>query len=117
MARNRKRKPNGSAWHRKLDDSWHATIKGRRTRLRSESGQPIRGADNRQQAELAVARLKLNNEPISRDDGLQVTQVVSVYVSHLEIDASQDYFENATRAMNDFCASEISRRYASNLRL
>ena len=104
MARNRKRKANGSAWHRKFDDSWYATIKGRRTRLRNESGQPIRGADNREQAELAVARLKLNIEQISLDDGLQVAQVISAYLSHLERNASQDYFEHATRAMNDFCA-------------
>ncbi len=59
MARNRTRRANGCAWYRKLDDSWYANVDSKRVRRRDVIGQPIRGKDHRRQAELAMARLKL----------------------------------------------------------
>ncbi|APZ94554.1 tyrosine-type recombinase/integrase [Fuerstiella marisgermanici] len=103
MARNRKRQANGCAWHRRFDDGWYATIDGQRTRLRDEMGQPIRGKDNRQQADLAVARLKLQMPEPAAHGAVLVATVAEAYLDHLKATASAAYVDLASRAMNDFC--------------
>ena len=105
MARNRKRQANGSPWHRKFDDSWYATIDGKRQKLRDEAGQPIKGIDNRANAELAVARIRLNVHPQATDGGnVLVATVIDAYLGHLKATATQEYTTLATGIMNDFCA-------------
>ncbi len=104
MARNRKRQANGTAWHRKFDDCWYATIDGKRTKLRDEIGQPIKGKDFRQQAELAIARVKLQIEPVSTPRDILVATVCSAYLDHLKATACPEYHELASRTMNDFCS-------------
>lgn len=60
MARNRKRQANGAAWYRKFDNGWYLTLEGKRLSLKDEYGRPIKGKSSREQADLAVARLKLS---------------------------------------------------------
>ncbi|MEZ6128889.1 MAG: site-specific integrase [Planctomycetaceae bacterium] len=103
MARNRKRQANGCAWFRKFDGCWYATIDGKRTRLRDVGGQPIRGKDYREQAELAVARLKLQLPEPEAQGTILVATVVDAYVEHLKATASAACIDLTTRAMNDFC--------------
>ena len=57
----RQRRPRGSAWHWKQTDCWYYTLPGskKRVRLVGEDGKRIRGKDNRQAAELALARVKV----------------------------------------------------------
>ena len=71
MARNRKRQANSSVWYRKFDDSWYATIDGKRAKLRGEVEERIKGKDNRQQAGLAIARVKLQIEPVAKPQRLE----------------------------------------------
>jgi hypothetical protein len=104
MARNRTRQANGTAWHCKFDDCWYATIEGKRTNLRDEIGNPIKGKDYRQQAELAVARVKLHIEPAGVPGDVLVATVCSAYLDHLRATACQEYHELASRTMNDFCS-------------
>lgn len=104
MARNRKRQANGCAWHRKFDDGWYATVDGKRTRLRDEFGRAIRGKDNREQAELAVARLKLQIPQATSSGTVLVARVVDVWLQHLKATASPAYVYLATQTMNDFCS-------------
>ena len=100
MARNRTRQANGTAWHCKFDDCWYATIEGKRTNLRDEIGNPIKGKDYRQQAELAVARVKLHIEPAGVPGDVLVATVCSAYLDHLRATACQEYHELASRTMN-----------------
>lgn len=104
MARNRKRQANGCAWYRKFDDSWYATVDGKRTRLRDVVGQAIRGKDQREQADLAVARLKLQLPEPADHGSVLVATVVDAYLDHLKATASDAYVVLASAAMNDFCS-------------
>jgi len=104
MARNRKRQANGCAWHRKFDDSWYATIDGKRTRLRDEIGQPIRGKENREQADLAVARFRLQIPVTTQSGSILVADVVDAYLENLKASATPRYTDLVTQAMNDFCS-------------
>jgi len=64
MGRKRKqrRQPHGSAWHWKQTDCWYYTMPGTKKRvpLFHEDGQRIRGIENKEAAELALAREKLS---------------------------------------------------------
>jgi len=104
MARNRKRQANGCAWHRKFDDGWYATVDGKRTRLRDETGQPIRGKDHREQADLAVARLKLQIPATTQTGSVLVADIVDAYLESLKVSATPQYADLASRTMNDFCS-------------
>jgi hypothetical protein len=104
MAGRRKRQANGTAWHRKFDDCWYATVDGNKTKLRDEAGVPIKGKDFRQQAELAVARSKLRIEPVAAPGDVLVATVVGAYLDNLEATACPEYHELASRTMNDFCS-------------
>ena len=80
MARQRKRQANGAPWHRKFDDCWYATIDGKRTKLRDQTGQPIKGKDFRQQADLAATRVKLQVEPVAASGDVLEATVGSAYL-------------------------------------
>ncbi len=105
MARNRKRRANGSAWHRNFDDCWYATMDGKRTKLRDEAGNPIRGNDQREQADLALAREKLQIQPsMAAGDGVLVATVCDAYLEYLNATACPEYSDLASRTINDFCS-------------
>lgn len=105
MARRRKRQANGSPWYRKFDNGWYATIDGKREKLRDVAGNPIKGKENRADADLAVARIKLQVPPTAANEGgLLVATVVDAYLAHLKASACAEYIDLATRAMNDFCS-------------
>lgn len=104
MARNRKRQANGTAWWRKFDSGWYATIDGKRTHLRDENGTTIKGKDRQPEADLAVARLKLAIPQKTSDDTVLVATVADAYLQHLKTTASAQHIDNATRTMNDFCS-------------
>ena len=63
MGRTRKqrRQSHGSAWHWKQTDCWYYTLPGTKKRmpLFDGQGQRLRGATNKEAAELALAQLKL----------------------------------------------------------
>ena len=104
MARQRKRQANGAPWHRKFDDCWYATIDGKRTKLRDEIGKPVKGKAKRKQAELAVARLKLQIQPASTQSGdVLVATVGNAYLDHLRVDACPEHYAMASQWINDFC--------------
>lgn len=103
MARNRKRQANGSPWYRRFDNGWYATLDGKRTKLCDETGRLIKGKDNREAAELSVARLKLQLPVASSSDGILVATVADAYLAHLKATASPEYVVLATSTMNDFC--------------
>ena len=104
MARNRKRQANGSAWHRKFDDCWYATIDGKRTKLRGEAGEPIKGKDRRQLAELAIARSKLQIEPVAAAGDVLVATVCDAYLTYTGRTATREYHTLASSVVNDFCS-------------
>lgn len=74
----RQRRPRGSAWHWRQTDGWYYTPPDTKKRvpLEDDVGKPIRGKDNRQAAELALARAKVAGqwrptaEPATEDDWL-----------------------------------------------
>jgi len=103
MARHRKRQANGSAWHRKFDDCWYATIDGKRTKLHDETGHSIKGKDCRKQAGLAIARVKLQIEPTTVAGDVLVATVCDAYLHHLKADACPEHHAMASHWINDFC--------------
>jgi integrase len=111
----RQRRQRGSAWHWKQTDTWYFTPPGtkRRVRLMDEQGRPIRGQENRQAAELALARRQASgqwrppSEPTSPGE-LLVASVCSDYITHCERSASsrsvsQEYCSEVVRHLNQFC--------------
>ena len=59
--RKQRRGPHGSAWHWKQTDSWYFTQPGtkKRVALFDEDGRRVRGKENKEAAELALARERL----------------------------------------------------------
>ena len=105
----------GTAWHWRQTDAWYYTPPGtkRRVRLLDEEGRPIRGKENRQAAELALARIKAAGdwrpaaEPCGRASWL-VAKVCSEYIEHCGQRAaagaiSQEYCDEVVRHLNDLC--------------
>lgn len=111
----RRRRSRGSAWHWRQTDGWYYTPPGteRRVRLLGEDGRPVRGKDNRQAAELALARIKAAGnwrptaEPAGRDPWL-VAQVCSRFIEHCQQRAangtiSAEFRDEVSRYLNDLC--------------
>ena len=111
----RQRRPRGSAWHWKQTDCWYYTPPGSKKRvpLVDEDGQRIRGKDNRQAAELALARVKVAGrwrptpEPAAEGEWL-VGKVCSEYVGYCERGVrsgtlSEGYRDDVVRYLNSLC--------------
>src|SRR5262245_26972197 len=62
--RRQRRQAHGSAWHWKQTDSWYYTLPGtkRRVPLFDPDGNRIRGAENKEAARLALARVRLTQQ-------------------------------------------------------
>ncbi|WP_166821978.1 tyrosine-type recombinase/integrase [Thalassoroseus pseudoceratinae] len=111
----RQRRSRGKAWHWKQTDSWYFTPPGtkQRVRLYDEAGRPIRGQDNRQAAELALARVKAagNWRPSPEhapENQWQVAKICSHYIDYCQQRAAAgtirtEYHEEVVRYLNDFC--------------
>ncbi|MHC4400603.1 MAG: tyrosine-type recombinase/integrase [Planctomycetota bacterium] len=109
----RERRRRGSAWHWRQTDCWYYTPPGtkRRVPLVDEDGKRIRGNDNRQAAELALARVKVAGqwrptaEPATESEWL-VAKVCSRYIEYcqrsLEADTiSEGYRDEVVRYLNE----------------
>jgi integrase len=116
MGRNRKqrRQQHGSAWHWKQTDGWYYTQPGTKKRvpLFDENGQRIRGKDNHEAADTALAKVKVANESgaadtLDRRDWL-VAKVCSEYLQYCERRVangtlSKGHCNNASSWLNDLC--------------
>lgn len=116
----RKRKPrrqaHGSTWHWKQTDCWYYTMPGTKQRmgLFDEQGQRIRGKENQDAAELALAREKLSwggeaNGSSSGGGEWIVARVCSEYLQYCERGLANDsisrsHHDNAVSWLNDLCA-------------
>jgi integrase len=111
----RRRRPRGSAWHWKQTDSWYYTPPGtkRRVPLVDEAGRPIRGKDNRNAAELALARVKVAGrwrptpEPAPEGEWI-VAKVCAEYIDYCRRGVtngtvSKDYRDEVVRRLNQLC--------------
>jgi len=111
----RQRRQRGSAWHWRQTDCWYYTPPGtkRRVRLVDEDGKPVRGKDNRQAAELALARVKVAGqwrptaEPVAESEW-RVAKICSKYIEYCERrlaadTISEEYCEEIVRRLNQLC--------------
>jgi integrase len=116
MARKRKRRQShGSAWHWLQTDCWYCTLPGTKKRvgLFDEKGQRIRGPENKEAAELALARLKLSGDGwpagAAPDNGNWiVARVCSDYLQYCERglangSISKGHRDNSVAFLNDLC--------------
>jgi integrase len=116
MGRNRKqrRQQHGSAWHWRQTDCWYYTQPGTKKRLPlfDEDGQRIRGKENQEVAETALAKVKVANESgVASSTGREpwlVAKVCSEYVQYCERGManntiSKGHRDNAVAWLNDLC--------------
>lgn len=114
-AKNR-RQSHGSAWHWKQTDGWYFTFPGtkKRVALFDEKGQRIRGKENKQAAEIALARERITWEsetgsnPVASQPWL-VARICSEYLVYTERSladgsVSEGYHRNAKQWLNDLCS-------------
>jgi len=114
-ATGKRRRPRGSAWYWRQTDSWYFTPPGtkRRVPLCDGDGKRIRGQDNRQEADLALARLKVAGqwrpeaEPAPEDEWL-VARVCSEYIAYCRGRVasgtiSKGYRDEVERRLNQLC--------------
>ena len=113
--RKQRRKPHGSAWHWKQTDCWYYTPPGtkKRTPIFDEQGQRIRGKENQQLAEMALARVKVSDESQTADspairEGWLVAKVCSEYLQYCQRGVanntiSKGHRDNAVNWLNDLC--------------
>lgn len=110
-----RRRSKGAAWHWRQTDAWYYTAPGtnKRVPLVDERGQRIRGKENKQLAELALARLKVNGRwrvaaaPVG-NEAWPVAQICSDYVQYCQRGVangtiSPDHCSAAVRHLNDLC--------------
>jgi len=86
--RKKRRQSHGSAWHWKQTDTWYFTQPNTRKRipLADEKGIRIRGKENKDAAQLALARIRLSNElqpAIQPTSQWTVAKVFDVYLDDL----------------------------------
>jgi integrase len=131
MGRTRKqrRQQHGSAWHWKQTDCWYYTPSGTKERvaLFDEDGQRIRGKENREAAEIALAKAKTADRsdsagpPNSRQ--WLVAKVCSDYLQYCERGVANrtisiGHRNNAVAWLNDLCrycgglaVAEVKKRH------
>ena len=111
----RQRRPRGSAWYWRQTDCWYYTPPGtkRRVPLVDEDGKRIRGKDNRQAAELGLARVKVaggwrpSAEPAVEGEW-SVAKVCSQYIQYCQRGVqggtiSEGHRDEAVRRLNQLC--------------
>ena len=116
MGRSRKqrRQQHGSAWHWKQTDCWYYTAPGTKKRmpLFDENGQRIRGKENQEAAETALAKVKVAGESDSAGtagrERWPVAKVCSEYLQYCERgvagnNISKGHRDNSVAWLNDLC--------------
>ncbi|MBA4020251.1 MAG: hypothetical protein C0483_24075 [Pirellula sp.] len=116
MAKTRKkrRSAHGSAWHWKQTDCWYYTLPGtkRRMSLFDEQGERVRGRENREAAEAALARLRLsgdlNGQGTVPEENWIVARVCSDYLQYCERSVkggsmSGGHYSQSKSFLNDLC--------------
>jgi integrase len=110
-----RRQSHGSAWHWRQTDCWYYTLPGSKKRvpLFDEDGARVRGRDNKEQARLALARVKLVEQgelaPAATAGGeWLVARVCSEYLQYCERGVagrsiSADHRAAARAHLNDLC--------------
>jgi integrase len=130
MARSRKQRRNahGSAWHWKQTDCWYYTLPGTKKRvpLLDDRGERIRGTENRDVAEHALARVKLSGEmngAVGVEPERNVARVCSEYLQYCERSVASGSMSRSHRAqsiafLNDLCSycgaspvAEVKKRH------
>src|SRR4051794_17614700 len=114
--RKKRRQPHGTAWFWKQTGCWYYTLPGTKKRfpLFDEQGQRIRGQENRQLAEHALARVKLageasSNGSVAQDAEWLVARVCSEYLQSCERRVAngtmgESHHRGAIAYLNDLCA-------------
>jgi len=113
-SRRQRRRQHGSAWHWKQTDCWYYTLPGTKKRmpLFDDRGQRIRGKENEEAAEAALAKVKVANawEASPAADGSRwlVARVCSEYLQYCERGVangtmSKGHRDNAVAWLNDLC--------------
>jgi hypothetical protein len=110
----KRRQSHGSAWHWKQTDCWYYTLPGARKRvaLFDENGERIRGTQNKEAAEIALAKEKLTWD--DHATGLPVggewlvARVCSDYLQYCErglanSSISKGHRDNSVAWLNGFC--------------
>jgi integrase len=112
----KRRQTHGSAWLWKQTDCWYYTLPGTRKRvaLFDDEGNRIRGKENKEAADLAIAREKLSWETdasgLPEDTGQWlVARVCSEYIQYCarglaNQSISKSHHDNTVRWLNDLCA-------------
>jgi len=111
--RKQRRNPHGSAWHWKQTDCWYYTLPGTKKRIAlfDENGDRIRGRDNQEVAEHALARVKvsgeLNADQVSNEEWI-VARVCSEYLQYCERSVaagsmSKSHRNGSVAFLNDLC--------------
>jgi len=115
-ARRKRRQAHGSAWHWRQTDAWYYTRPGTRKRvpLFDDNGERIRGKDNKESAQLALARVKLAGgwetaEPAISNEQWVVARAASEYIQHCERGVAngtitENHLRQARGWLNDLCA-------------
>lgn len=110
----KRRQSHGSAWHWTQTDCWYYTMPGAKKRmpLFDKQGQRIRGKENKEAAEIALARAKLswegNAADASRGGEWLVARVCSEYLQYCERGVangsmSRGHRDNSVTWLNDLC--------------
>jgi integrase len=110
--RKKRRKSHGSAWHWRQTNCWYYTLPGtkRRVALFDENGERIRGAENREAAEDALARIKLAGDTnVAVDPDWIVARVCSEYLQYCERSVaagsmSRSHQIGSISFLNDLCS-------------
>lgn len=111
--RKKRRQSHGSAWHWRQTDCWYYTMPGTRKRvpLFDEGGERIRGKQNKEAAELALAKERLSCESgaVAGEGEWLVARVCSDYIQYCERGLthgtiSQGHRDNTLNWLNDFCS-------------
>jgi integrase len=111
--RKQRRNPHGSAWHWHQTDCWYYTLPGtkKRVSLYGEDGARIRGRDNQEAAEHALARVKVSgelHEGQCSDQQWIVARVCSEYLQYCERSVasgsmSKSHRNGSIAFLNDLC--------------
>ena len=113
--RKKRRQSHGSAWHWSQTDCWYYTMPGTKKRmpLFDESGERVRGKENKETAEVALAKEKLSwtdeSDALAIGGGqCLVAQVCSDYIQYCEKgllkgQISKSHRDNSVRWLNDLC--------------
>lgn len=112
--RKQRRSAHGSAWHWKQTDCWYYTLPGTKKRISlfDENGERIRGREQRELAERALARIKLSGEPggavATTDQDWIVARVCSEYLEYCRRSVasgavSKGYHQQSLAFLNDLC--------------